>query len=495
MAPKGPIVGGGNAGKQFMVSGRGAQPSASGDAPAPGSNKVSWSAADQTAPRYMVTINDTKLKDDVTSRIRSIHVDFDIDKATEIKIDVHDHDGWVSKNKFFAEGNLIHVYIGFSKSLIYLASGEIVKWAPVFPREGNPTLTIHAYDGSHASMDRQGHKGGSVMKQVRDSRVVQHKIAEHMGHMADCDTTDGIFNRIQRKGISDYQFVKRLALLSDFYYWCDWDLGYKCWVGHFKNKDKLRKAQEKMYSFIYNNDVAVSLLDFDLDFSMRGMPTDIEIVSFDQDLKKPINKVIRETRGQYLAHSPGPGSTDPTERKKSRKRDNPYVHKINEPTTYHGLGEKLNKRMKVEDSSFTDTDPFKGAIPKGTSLTFTCFGRRIYVVADKPFKNEKDAAGWAARFMSSRLENFVMGSGHVVGTPDLLPRQIHYLGELGPRFSGKWELTKVVHKVLTEGPYECDIEARKLYEPTDPEPDFLMVPVVPRMLFNQTGELFVPVRR
>lgn len=479
----------------FTIKGGNPQPGKTGEASTPPGNKVTWSAADQTAPRYMVTVNDTELKNDVTSRIRDIHVDFDIDKATEIKISVHDHDGWVSKNKFFAEGNMVHVYIGFGKSLVYLASGEIVRWASDFPREGHPVLSIHAFDGSHASMDRQGHKGGSVLKNVRDSRVVQHKIAEHMGHMADCDISDGIFSRIQRKGISDYQFIKRLALLSDFYYWCDWDLGYKRWVGHFKNKDKLHKNQDKMYSFVYDNDVAVSLLKFQLDFTMRGMSTDIEIVSFDPDLKKPINKVISETRGQYLAHTPGPGSTNPSERKKKRKRENPYVHKINEPTTYHGLGEILNKRIKVEDSSFTDTEPFKGGIPKGTSLTFTCFGRRIYVVADKPFKNEKDAAGWAARFMKSQLENFVMGSGCVVGTPDLLPRQVHYLGGLGTRFSGKWELTKVVHKILTEGPYECDIEARKLYEPTDPQPDFLMVPVVPRMLFNQTGDLFVPVRR
>ena len=433
------------------------------------------------APRYMIMSGDHEIGDDVTHLIRDIHVDFDVDKATEIIISAHDPDGDLRDMPYFPPGGLIHVFGGFGDSLNYLASGEIVRWVPVYPRGETPSISIHAYDGSHASMDRQGHKGGSVMKNVRDSRVVTHKITEHMGFLADVDETDGIFSRIQRKGISDYQFVKRLALLNDFYFWVDYDLNKKRWVGHFRDKGKLRKEQQLMYSFFYNNDIAVSLLEFKLDFSMRGMPTDIEIVSFNPDEKKSIKAVSQETRGKFLKHAPGPGTTDPSERKKKRRRDNIYTHKINEPTTFHGLGEILWKRQLVEDSTFADMEKL-GPPAKGTTLTFTCFGQRIYAVSDKPFTNMKQASGWAARFMKNRLENFIHGSGAVVGTTPLRPRQIHYLGT-GDRFGGRWEFVKCTHKILTDGPYEVAFDARRMYEPTDPKANSANdVPVVPRLI-------------
>ena len=443
--------------------------------------QVKHGGYDFIAPRYLIMAGDHVLGDDVTSRVRDIHVDMDVDKATEIKISVHDPDGNLRALPLFPMGGLIHVWVGYGGFLEYLASGEIVRWATVYPRDGTPVVAVHAYDGSHASMDRQGHKGGSVMKNVRDSKVVTHKIVEHMGHLADADGSDGVFSRIQRKGISDYQFVKRLSLLNDFYYWCDYDLNRGRWVGHFRDKGKLRKEQELMYSFVYGNDYAVSLLEFKLDFTMRGMPTDIEIVSFAPDEKKQIKVASKETRGQFLLHAPGKGLTDPSERKKTQRRENLYVHKINEPTTYHGLGEILNKKMLVEDSSFADMEKL-GPPEKGTTLTFTCFGQRIYAISDKPFTSTKQAAGWAARFMKARLENFVHGSGAVVGTPGLRPRQIHYLGTRD-RFAGRWEMTRVTHKILTDGPYEVDFDARRIYEPSDPNansPDD--VPVVPRMI-------------
>ena len=439
---------------------------------------------DFIAPRYLVLVNDTLLKDDIAGRIRDIHVDFDIDKATEITISCHDYDGKLRDYKYLAPGNLIHVWVGYGKSLEYLASGEIVKWVPIYPRDGKPVIEIHAYDGSHASMDRQGHKGGSTMKNVRDSTVVTHKITEHMGHLADVDETDGVVSRLQRKGISDYQFVKRLALLNNFYYWCDFDIKAKHWRGHFRDKTRLHKWQKEMYSFVYNNDVAVSLLDFKLDFTMRGMSTDIEIVSFQQDNKKTVNTVISETRGQYLGHAPGPGpSDDPSQRKKARRKDSLFVHKINEGTTYQGLGAILHQNTLVEDSSFTDLQKL-GPPDKGTTLTFTCFGQRIYVVSDKPFQSAKQAAGWAARFMKSRLENFIHGSGTVVGTLGLRPRQVHMLGT-GDHFGGRWEFTKCHHKILTEGPYEVDFEARRVYEPTDPKSNQASdVKIVPRFVMR-----------
>jgi phage protein D len=438
---------------------------------------------DFIAPRYLILVNDTKLQDDIAARIRDIHVDFDVDKATEIKISAHDHDGKLRDYKYLAPGSLIHVWVGYGAALEYLASGEIVKWTPGYPKDGPPTIEVCAYDGSHANMDRQGHKDGSTMKSVRDSKVVTHKITEHMGHIADVDETDKIISRLQRKGISDYQFVKRLALLNDFYYWCDFDIKNKKWVGHFRDKRSLRKQQEAMYSFIYGMDNAVSLIDFKLDFTMRGMSTDIEVVSWDNDLKKPINAVIKETEGIYTDHAGGRGGANPSERQKKQRKASIFVHKQNNENTYQALGQYLHQNTLMEDSSFTDLEKFP-APAKGTMLTFTCFGQRIFVVADKPFKNQKDAAGWATRFMKARLENFIHGNGTVVGTPNLRPRQIHYLGT-GDHFGGRWEFTKVTHKILTNGPYEVDFEARRMYEPTDPKANQAKdVPVVPRYLMK-----------
>lgn len=420
----------------------------------------------QIAPNYALIVGDTDIQADITDRIESVEVDFDIDKATEITLVCDDSDRAISGYKIFGEGNIVHVYMGYGSDLDYVATGEVIRWVPQFPRSSAPTVTIKAYDASHKHMDRQGHRGGSSIKNVRDSDVATHKIGTHMSFKTDVDQSDGTHTRWQKKGVSDYHFVKRLALINGFYYWVDYDPHNEVWVGHWRDKKKLRMEQEKMYSFIYNNNVAVSLLEFGIETTLRGQSTEVEVVGWNEKLKQPISAIVKEEESYELPHKPGRGAGERWE--------------VEQKKTHPGLKRILKK--KIPANIFTDMDPTETGIPKATAMVFTAFGQRLEVVSHKPFASKKAAQAWAERYMRARQENFVIGDGVIVGTPDLRPRQIHLLGGLGSKYDGQWEFTQVKHKMAKGHPYEIRFQARRLYDPTNPKPPPVYVPIVPRTL-------------
>jgi len=385
---------------------------------------------DQVAPRYMIIVEGKELGSDITDRISSLEVDLDIDQSDEISVVVDDHDRAMSESKALAEGNLIHVYMGYGMDLHHMSTGQITSWLPDYPRDSLPTLQVKALDILHKSMDTAKHNGG--FRKQKDSEIAKHIMTDHMKLQADTDLTEGIRARLQKKGVSDYAFVKRLALLNNYYFWVDYDVDKERWTGHWREKGKVHSDQEVMYSFIYNNDLAVSLLEFKPEFNSRGQTTEVEVVSYDKKTKKTIKQVVKEEK-------------------------------------------------KGPDTKFTDVEPIEDEIVSGASVVFTAFGQRMEVISSKPFKSSKMAQKWAERYLKSRSDNFLTGDGVVVGTPDLRPRQIHYLGGMGARFNGQWELTHTRHAMGPDMAYETTIKARKIHDPSNPNSGVADVPLVARL--------------
>lgn len=391
------------------------------------------------APRFEILIDSTiqeigdfQVGTDITSRILNLEVDFDIDATTEILVTADDRDNFFSEKKVFAEGNLIHVYMGYDLELEHVASCEVVAWEPSYPRDGIQTLRIRAHDILHRFMDRAEHPGG-VHRNSKDSDIAKHLIEDHMKLESEIDLTEVIHNRVQKKGVSDYHHLKRLALINNYYLWADYDIKKHIWSIYWKDKEKVREKQEEKYSFYWNNNSAVSLLDFNANFHTREQISGVEVVNIDTNLKKPIKSIVKEEK-------------------------------------------------KGQDVKFVDDEPIENEIKSGSSIVFTAFEQRFEVITNKKFKNKKAAQIWVEKYLKNRNEEFLTGSGTVIGTPSLRPRQVHWLGGLGARLSGEWELTHVRHMMGSNRSYETEFTARKLFDPSNPKSGVAKVPVVERFI-------------
>jgi len=394
--------------------------------------------ASQNAPRVQLVGESVAFGQDVLDRLQHVKAHLEIGKASEITLRLDNSSDAITDSKALAEGNIIHLYLGYGVGLDHVCSGEIQKWAPNFPRDGKRVVEIKALDLSHRAMDTDKYqkKAGGAHRNTRDSDIAKQYISKRMGLYPDVDSTSGTVRRFHKKGVSDYQFISRIALLAGYYFWVDYDMAKGRWVGHFKSKGNVYASQDEMYSFMYGNDSSVSLINFKPEFQMRGQTTEVEVVGYDTKTKKTIRQIVRE--------------------------------------------EKTGASSK-----FVDTDPIDDQIVSGASVVFTALGNRHEVISNKPFRSAKAALAYAKRFMKSRGENFLTGVGNVVGTAELRPMQIHKLGGIGTRFTGKWELTRVVHEVGGDAPYEVEFSSRKVYDPTKTRAGEEYVQTVARQLLKE----------
>jgi len=365
------------------------------------------------APRYLIKVEETKLSEDVTRFITGVEFTEQENSASKISIGVADQSFRFLESKVFAEGNKVDLWMGYvARPLEFMARGVIVRPNPHFPRGGIPRMRIVAHDLSRKLMKVDDNDKGRTYRKKRDSEIASELFSEIEAAPFVFETAD-LKTRTRKKGVTKWQFLKRLARINDFVVYLKYDPQKKTNVGYFGPPDL--EDQPNKYKFIYGTgEPDATLLDFRPDVSLAGQATKLEMTYTDAKTRKTRRLEVEV------------------------------------------------KRKKAEDTLFVDNKKLKREIPNGPAVTFTIFGQRTRTLVGRTFKTPADAKRAAAAWFQGIQDEFALASGSVVGVSDVRRGQVHELAGIGTRLSGDWHFTSVTHRMQGRSLYEVSFTARKV---------------------------------
>lgn len=399
------------------------------------------SLGDDLAPDFDLSISgkdtgpSTQLFEAVRPLIQSVAFEEDEDMSSmftmtvvnqpEIKLGYGVNWNAVLDSKAFQEGNFIDLFMGYGGVRKFQGRTEIVGWLPVFPPSGPGTFEIKAYDARHrltiGNKPKVRGKRKVAYRNLPDELIVK-KIATKYGYGANVDATEQkkhtrvtvraaggkvvkksvLATRVQSAGITDWQFLRRLAAINRFDLWIEYDLSKKQFVINFKKRLDTGQA---IYEFIYREGGVGSLIEATPEFAVDEQSTDVEVLFFDRR-KRSIELTV---------------VTDQTK----------------------------SENVRLDTAKPGDLE-VKKTMAKGARVRFTAFGQTIEAFSDKPFRSRADAETFVTHWLKERERDLVILKGRVVGVETLKPRQFHLFRGMSKRADGLYRLTQT-KKVMTPG--------------------------------------------
>jgi len=371
---------------------------------------------DHLAPRYLIRVEGTKLKADVTQFIRGVEYHEDEDSASRISLTVANPRFRFLESKIFAEGNRVDLWMGYvGRPLRFQNRGIIVRPNPLFPRGGMPVLNVVAHDVSRKLMEPGEGDKGKLYRKKRDSDIAS-EIFREIEAAPFVYETRAIQTRVRKRGVSKWEFLRRLARLHNFVVFTRYDPTRNVTYGFFGPPDQ--EDQPRKYSFVYGSgEPDATCLEFYPDLSLASQETELTLVYTDPKKRKTYSLQLK-VRG-----------------------------KTAEVTKFSGV---------------SGTRELKKEIRNGTEVQLTVFGQRAEVVPGKRFSSVREAKRWAAAWWARRESEFAFATGTVLGEADLRRGQVHAFRGLGNRLSGDWQLTSVTQRQDGRSLFESSFSARKV---------------------------------
>ncbi len=356
----------------------------------------------------------------------------------------------VIDSKAFQEGNFIDLWMGYGNNRVFMDRGEIVKWLPKFGSEGPQTFMLKCFDGRHrmARGNQFRNTGGrnkrrrkTAYRNTPDEDIVK-RIAQKYGYGVRTDTpeakkkktsitrkVDGVDKkiirhvfptRVQGSGVSDWEFLRRLAEINRFDLWVQFDPFEDNYVVNFRQRVDIGAPR---FLFTYNpndpGDSPGSVLSAEPDFSINDQVTDVEVLVYDRK-----RRVIERTT-------------------------------ISDPNPEEDL--RLDGK-RVGPGQFKA----KQTIAVGARVRFSAFGQVLEAFSDRPFKNQKQARRFVQNWLKERERDFMILSGELVGVPLLRARDIHEFRGFSQRIDGVYRFVNVKHDMKPGSLYTTGFTAHKV---------------------------------
>lgn len=342
-------------------------------------------------------------------------------------------------DKLFADGKFVEVQMGYGRSLMSVGACQIAKKHPSFPENGFPSFTIEGYDLLN-KLSRTFPKTGKSYVGMTYEDIVQ-EVSMRAGFMVDAIDPRGLDSigsgkykgediqdkkgkiKTQPKGQNDYVFLKKLAEINGFDLFSKFDPQLRKFVLFFQPPGTAN--QKEVFTFVYSSGETAyqnTLMSFDPTLDAYDQSTEYEIFVVK-------DKEVGGTKFDYVSRV----TTD----------------------DQHKLKEDLERK-----GTYGKQKP----LARGHEYAFKAFGRSFRFPPNKRFKNEEEARRAIEEFIKRQAENFITGTGKLLGLEALQARQIHNLVGLGEQFSGKYFFTQVKHAMNRSSGYNCDFSSRKVIE-------------------------------
>jgi|GEM_PF-6415661 len=370
---------------------------------------------DWLAPRFLISVEGTKLQSDVSDFVRAVTYEEGDEVASRIALEVANPNFVFNESKVFAEGNKIDLWMGYlGKKLTFMNRCEVVKPNPTFPRDGMPMFNVEAFGAEHRLMVDE--PTGKTYEKYLDSEIAEW-IFNHFGIAPFTFATKPRHSRVRRKGTPFWEFLERLARLNGYVVEVRYDQDVGGNVGYFGPS---QQTPEDQYTFSYGTgETDATLLEFYPDFSLPSAKTKVMVE-------------WTEGRGRDRKH-----------RKVEIEVDSADAEKVR----YKGA---------------SGADKIRQEVRNGPAVRYTVFGQSEEVIVGRQFKSAAEAKRFAAAWWARREQEFIFGRGVVLGTPSLRKGQVHTLRLPDVRLSGQWRLTSVAHRMSPDGPYETEFTATKV---------------------------------
>lgn len=369
--------------------------------------------AETIAPRYQIKVAGSFLPADLGRFITKVEYESADGIADVAKLSVVNPDFIFSDSKLFQVGNELEISFGYRR-VVFVGRADIAKVRPNFPEAEVPMLEVIAYSKDYLMMD-----GYPPVARTFDETPIQSIVKDLAGAYAlreDIDPTDRTITGVQKPGMSDFDLLRGLSNITGFMFWVDGD-EFGDWTLHFVDPKAVGTArlQDKKYNFAYHAGPNTTLLEFEPEFAVRDSKIELKVAIRDPARGVNFIDVITEDEESPDIKSKGSAGT----------------------------------REKID-----------GPIPSGASVKLFFGESSLEVVTDKTFINAEDARLWAEQWFRRRKENFVIGSGTLIGIETLRARQVHSLSGLGRAFSGDYYFPRVRHMFAGDN-YRTEFTARK----------------------------------
>lgn len=372
--------------------------------------------------------------------LASVTVEEDEKMTSSCTLTFNDRNHQVSGSNIFRPGSGVDIGLGYGNNINFFGRRfRFVASYPNFPSSGQPTFIVKGYDGRHVMIDSgfmkqiynsvtwrnlilnlQALKTSNVFRKKTDTQIIS-EIGAAYGMLIDADDTIGRHTRVKKKGVTDWEFILKLARINGFTAWVDFGedsnvnypsqdpvfsrharfrpKGVPFWILHFRKK---QNEFNEGYNFSWGKD----LLEFNVRQEFSSVPTDVEILFYD---------------------------------KRQKKLDVMWW--------------QLKNPNKDPKEAIRDL--------YGSEIRFVAGDRFVHTINDKPFKSKKDAEEFAKLYIQQRNNDFVIGQGRIIGAENVRPRQVHFLENIS-YWRGDWRFIQTKHNYTPNEPYTIDFTAIRL---------------------------------
>ena len=338
-------------------------------------------------------------------------------------------------NKLLSEGSILEIQMGYGNVLRTVGAAELVKKQPAF--EDSPSLTIEGYDLLHRAARRKP-KTGIGFKGFRDSQIasiigsrhgfdISNEDARSIANIKQTglplDTRAG-----QKKGQSDYDYLKKLADYNGYDLFSKFDPGTGKFVLFFQ--PGFVENSKEVFTFVYGEgEVPYSkvLMSFNPSLDAYDQGTDFEIYEIENKSKTKVEVISRLT--------------------------------IDEQKKF-----KEETERRFTGANFGNQGGKQPANSDGIEVSFKAFGRSFRFPRYKRFRSEFQARKEIEEFVKRQKENFITGSGRVEGNEAMQSRQVHNFEGITDQYSGKYYLNQVRHIMKKSEGYTVEFQSRKVID-------------------------------
>lgn len=379
---------------------------------------------DTNPPAFSVEVGATGAPLDIGITQFVSRVEYEVAEglASMAKIHLANPDFTLSALKVFEPGNELFIRFGYGTQLKGVGRVIIKKVRDNYPQNEMPGIEVTAYTKDSNMMDhspekskKKGGKGGRVFKNQKFSDAVAERASDYDMELDIDPTPTAATDFVQKAGMTDFEFIRGLANLCGFLFWVDGDDKGK-WTLHFKDPEKDLNVQDREFIFRYNLGDLSTLLNFESEYAITGSATKLKVEVKDPETGKLLSTEVEEE------------------------------------------GEEPDIEATGDETEKTQSALVSGAAVK---LYFGDFS--FGLETGKRFKTEAEVQAWAKQWFRRHRENFLLGSGSLIGVESLTARQIHTLDGLArPTLNGRYYFTRVRHVLDVGSGYTCQFNARKV---------------------------------
>ena len=349
---------------------------------------------DYYMPDYQIEVRDHPLDQEARGDVIDLKVTLVKDNIGSFQLTINNWDDKLLAFKYsdgdtFQLDNKIHVKLGYVDNMVSVMRGIVTSLTPQFPESGPPTLAVGCQDSLFVLKDKRPGEGAQkTFVDMYDWEIAQ-VVAQRNGLRFNATREGPRHEQVVQRNLTEAQFLIERAKRIDFdcFIAVDPDSGRDT-LNFVRRSDGRDGQSGRTYVFEWGK----TLISFSPTLALANQVGSVTVRGWDARTRQAIT---------YTA----------------TRDDLPGL-----PT---------------------------GAVSGPEAAASTA--ARQDVVVDRPVLSTEEARHLAISLLRERARTFNTGSGQVIGLADLRPGDEVDIRNVGTRFSGTYEVTKVDHSLGSAG--------------------------------------------